>query len=141
MQLELSESLPSKSANTNSLVLQVCYAIDIIPVTARNNRPAQWVINPVTNDLVSSLRWILRLSLSSQASNPTLGETNTDINFITAQRCDHVARAGWEWCQGDLERQSSDSRGAEGQMEGGKVVLYSTFVSLLAISYLDIIER
>jgi hypothetical protein len=66
------------------LVLQVWHAIDIDPVATRDNSPSQWVIDPMADNLVSSFGGVLRLRLSCKASNPTLGQTDSNIDLIAA---------------------------------------------------------
>lgn len=110
------EYIPSEATHAHSLVLQIWHAIDIVPVATSDNSPSKRVIHPMTNNLVSSFSGVLRLRLSRQTGNPTLGQTNGDVDFIAAQRCDHMARAGWERNQGDLVWEGGYGRRAQGQM-------------------------
>lgn len=118
------EYIPSHATNTNSLVLQIRHTIDIIPVATRDNRPPQRVIHPVANNLVPPLGGVLRLCLSSKTSNPALGQTNGDIDFIAAQRRDHMARARREWRQGDLVWEGGHGRRSQSQVKRSQIVLY-----------------
>jgi hypothetical protein len=70
----------------------------------------------VTDDLVPSLSGVLRLRLSRQTSNPALGQTNGNVNLIAAEGCDHMARARWEWDQGDLVWEGRYGRRAQSQV-------------------------
>lgn len=104
--------IPAEATDADSLVLQVWHAIDIVPVAPCDNCPAQWVIHPMADNLVSSFGGILRLRLSCQTGNPALSQPNGDIDLIAAQRRDHVACARREWGQGDLVWEGRDGRRA-----------------------------
>ena len=110
------EFIPSEATHAHSLLLQVWHAIDIVPVATSDDSPSERIIHPVTNNLVSSFSLVLRLRLSRKTGNPTLGQPNCNIDFIAAQRCDHMARTGWERSQGDLVWEGGDGRRAQGQV-------------------------